>query len=113
MTVPSASWAANGMKTPLQRASALPTSGRFITSPKCGEPISSSPSATSTRFTGSFCPAPRIACSAARNAACGPFWLTAPRPITTLPNSGLSTSAASKGGDDHSAGSTCFTSYMK
>jgi len=25
----------------------------------------------------------------------------------------LSTSAASQGGDDHSAGSTCFTSYMK
>ena len=39
----------------------------------CGEPISSSPSATSTRFTGIFFPAPRIACSAASNAASGPF----------------------------------------
>ena len=29
------------------------------------------------------------ACSAARNAACGPFWLTAPRPISTLPKPGL------------------------
>ena len=70
----------------------------------CGEPISSSPSATSTRFTGSFLPAPRIACSAASNAACGPFWLTAPRPIITLPTPGLSTMRASSGGDDHSGG---------
>ena len=34
-------------------------------------------------------------------------------PSATLPKPGLSTSAASQGGDDHSAGSTCFTSYMK
>ena len=67
--------------------------------PMCGEPISSSPSATSTRLTGIFCSAPRIACSAARNAACGPFWLTAPRPTITLPRPGLSTSRASSGGE--------------
>ena len=54
-----------------------------------------------------------IAWSAARNVASGPFWFTAPRPITTLPSPCLSTSAASHGGDDHSAGSTCLTSYMK
>ncbi len=80
---------------------------------KCGEPISSSPSATRTRLTGGFLPAPRITCSASSRAASGPFWLTAPRPTTTLPSPGLSTSAASKGGDVHSDGSTCFTSYMK
>ena len=34
------------------------------------------------------------------------------RPLT-CPSPGLSTSAASNGGDDHSAGSACFTSYMK
>ena len=41
-------------------------------------------------------PAPRIAWSAARNAACGPFWFTAPRPISTRPRPGLSTIAASQ-----------------
>ena len=56
------------------------------------------------KFTGSLRPAPRMACSAARNVASGPFWLTAPRPTTTLPKPGLSTSAASHGGDDHSDG---------
>src|SRR5205809_7921332 len=61
------------MKTPVQRRSAAATSGRRTTCAKCGEPISSSPSATSTRFTGGFSPAPRMACSAARNAASGPF----------------------------------------
>src|SRR5437588_2653643 len=54
-----------------------------------------------------------MACSAARNDASGPFWFTAPRPTTHLPSPGLSTSAASNGGDDHSLGSACFTSYMK
>ena len=34
-------------------------------------------------FTGSFTLAALNACSAARNAASGPFWLTAPRPIIT------------------------------
>ena len=101
------------MKMPVQRLRAAVTSGRCTTWRKCGEPISSSPSATRTRFTGTFLPAPRIACSAARKTASGPFWFTAPRPISTFPNPGLSTMAASQGGDDHSAGSTCFTSYMK
>src|ERR671936_2113540 len=50
---------------------------------------------------------------AARKAHCGPFELTAPRPTSTLPSPDLSTSAASNGGDDHSDGSTCLTSYMK
>jgi hypothetical protein len=36
-----------------------------------------------------------------------------PAPDTTFPKPGLSTSAASHGGDVHSGGSTCFTSYMK
>ena len=45
-----------------------------------------------------------MACSAARKAASGPFWLTAPRPTTTLPKPGLSTMRASNGGDDHSDG---------
>ena len=79
----------------------------------CGEPISSSPSAISTRFTGIFRPAPRMACNAARKAASGPFWLTAPRPTIALPSPGLSTMRASSGGEVHSAGSNCLTSYMK
>jgi hypothetical protein len=54
-----------------------------------------------------------MAWSAASRAAWGPFWFTAPRPMITLPSPGLSTIAASNGGDDHSAGSACFTSYMK
>ena len=41
------------------------------------------------------------------------IWFTAPRPIITFPSAGLSTILASVGGDDHSAGSNCFTSYMK
>ena len=113
VTSPSSPCEALGMKIPLQRFNAACTSGRRTICGKCGEPISSSPSATNTRFTGSFRPAPRMAWRAARNAASGPFWFTAPRPTRTFPRPGLSTSAASNGGDDHSAGSTCFTSYMK
>ena len=45
--------------------------------------------------------------------AAGPFWFTAPRPIMTLPSGGLSTIRASVGGEVHSAGSNCLTSYMK
>ncbi len=59
VTTPSGPCAADGMKTPAQRASAFATSGWRTTCEKCGEPISSSPSATSTRLTGSFTPAPR------------------------------------------------------
>ena len=40
-------------------------------------------------MTGSFRPAPRMAWSAARNAASGPFWFTAPRPIDHLAEAGL------------------------
>ena len=69
--------------------SAASTSGRRTICGKCGEPISSSPSATKTKLTGSLRPAPRMACSAARNVASGPFWFTAPRPTTTLPKPGL------------------------
>ena len=86
--------------TVLQRVVALRV--RLTSCGMCGEPISSSPSATNTRFTGIFFPAPRIACKAARNAASGPFWFTAPRPIITFPSGGLSTIRASVGGDDHS-----------
>ncbi len=111
--MPSGSCDAEGMKTPVQRARAAATSGRRTIWVMWGEPISSSPSATRTRFTGSFRPAPRIAWSAARKAASGPFWFTEPRPISTLPVPGLSTRSAAQGGDDHSDGSTCFTSYMK
>src|SRR5713101_7237643 len=113
VTAPSSPCDAEGTKIPTQRPSAAWTSGRCTTCGKCGEPISSSPSATHTRFTGSFRPAPRMAWSAARNAASGPFWFTAPRPTTTFPSPGFSTSAASQGGEDHSDGFTCFTSYMK
>ena len=64
---------------------------------KCGEPISSSPSATSTRLTGSFCPAPRMACSAARKRGlAGPSGSPRRGRSTTLPKPGLSTSAASE-----------------
>ncbi len=113
VTTPSGPCAALGMKSPEHFPSALTTSGCRTISGKCGEPISSSPSATSTRFTGGLRPAPRYAWSAARRADSGPFWLTAPRPMTTLPNPSFSTIAASNGGEDHSAGSACFTSYMK
>ena len=113
VTVPSGSCDDAGMKTPVQRLKAAITSGRRTTCGKWGEPISSSPSATRIRLTGHFRPAPWMACRAARNAASGPFWFTAPRPTTTLPKPGLSTSAASNGGEDHSAGSACLTSYMK
>ncbi len=101
------------MNTPIELLSAASTSGRRTIWGKWGEPISSSPSATSTRFTGSLRPAPRMACRAARNAASGPFWFTAPRPTSTVPTPGFSTSDAAHGGEDHSVGSTCFTSYMK
>ena len=58
---------------------ALPAASTIC--PICGEPISSSPSATITRLTGIFFSAALIACNAARNAASGPFWFTAPRPM--------------------------------
>ena len=73
ISVPSGSWKADGMNTPIVRFSAARTSGCATTCRKCGDPISSSPSATSTRLTGIFFPAPWIAWSAARNAASGPF----------------------------------------
>ena len=113
VTTPLESCDADGMKMPVHLDNACATSARRTICAKCGEPISSSPSATRTRLTGGFTPAPRKAWSAARNADSGPFWLTAPRPITHLPKSGLSTIAASKGGELHSAGSACLTSYMK
>ena len=77
------------MNTPMLFFSAAWMSGRSTSLPMFGEPISSSPSATSTRLTGIACFASRIACSAVRNAISGPFWLTAPRPIITLPSPGL------------------------
>ena len=98
---------------PRHPLSAVATSGFRTACRKWGEPISSSLSAIRTRFTGGFCPAPRIAWSAASMAASGPFWFTAPRPITTLPKPGLSTISAANGACDHSAGSACFTSDMK
>ena len=113
-TLPSLSCEWLGMKMPMHFSSAARTCGvSWQTCAKFGEPTSSSPSATSTRLTGIFLPAPRIACIAARNAACGPFWLVAARPIMTVPRPGRSTSFASQGGELHSAGSTCLTSYMK
>src|SRR5207302_2035730 len=85
------------MPTVLDSAAAI--SALRTTSAKCTDPISSSPSPTSTRLTGGLRPAPRSAWSAARKVASGPFWFTAPRPTTTLPKPGLSTSRASLGGD--------------
>ena len=98
---------------PTDFRSAASTSGLKTISRKLGEPISSSPSHTSTRLTGSFFPAAWNAWSAARNAIWGPLVLVAPRPTITLPKPGLSTSRPSSGGELHSEGSNCLTSYMK
>ena len=65
-TLPSFSCSWLGMKTPMLRSSAWRTRGVMTASSKFGEPTSSSPSAMSTRLTGSLRPAPRIACRAAR-----------------------------------------------
>ena len=102
-----------GITTPSHFLSAASTFGWVTIWRKFGLPISSSPSQTSTMLTGDFLPAARIACSAARKVASGPFWFTAPRPTITFPKPGLSMIRASSGGEDHSAGSNCFTSYMK
>ena len=112
-TPPSRSCPASGMKTPTHVLSAAMTSGFSTTSPKCGEPISSSPSQTSTRLTGSFLPADLNAMSALRKAFSGPFWLTAPRPMQIVPSPSFGTRRASSGGELHSSGTNCFTSYMK
>src|SRR5215472_15952819 len=112
VTVPSSPCADDGVKTPTHLRSAAVTSGRCTICWMCGEPISSSLSQTNTKFTGSLRPEARIAWTAARNAPCGPFELTAPRPTTTFPNPDLSTSVGVNGGDDHSDGSTCLTSYI-
>jgi len=101
------------MNTPAHFFSSASTSGFMTTSPKCGEPISSSPSHTSTRFTGSFVPAALNAMSALRNEFSGPFWLTAPRPMHTVPSPAFCTSRPSSGGELHSSGTNCLTSYMK
>src|SRR5438270_635398 len=92
------------MPTVLDSAAAI--SALRTTSAKCTDPISSSPSPTSTRLTGGLRPAPRSAWSAARKVASGPFWFTAPRPTITLPKPGLSTSRASHGGEarEHQGG---------
>ena len=83
-TPPSRSWLPSGMMMPTHLRSAASTSGLKTISRKFGEPISSSPSQTSTRFTGSFLPAALNACSAARNAICGPLVFVAPRPMHDL-----------------------------
>ena len=84
-TAPVSLWLASGMMTPSQPFRAATTSGVCTIWWKWGEAISSSPSATSTRLTGSLRPAALKACRAARKVDSGPFWLTAPRPVTTLP----------------------------
>ena len=112
-TEPSFAWSFVGMITPTDRRMAAATSGSASRLAKWVEPISSSPSATSTRLTGSFTPAFLNPCSAVRKAISGPFWFTAPRPTSIVPSSPRGTILPSSGGDDHSAGSKCFTSYMK
>jgi len=97
---------------PMHLRSAASTSGVKTTWRKFGDAISSSPSATSTRFTGSFTPASLNACSAARHAISGPFEFVVPRPTMIFPTPGLSTIRASSGGELHSAGSNCLTSYI-
>ena len=89
---------------PTALRSAASTSGLNTISLKFGEPISSSPSHTSTRLIGSFRPAALNACSAARQAICGPLVFVAPRPIITLPTPGRSTMRPSSGGELHSFG---------
>ena len=113
VTLPSCSCEAFGSSTPMQGFTCGSTSGLPTISPKCGEPISSSPSQISTRFTGSFLPLVLNATSAARKAFSGPFWFTAPRPMMTVPRPGFSTRRPSSGGELHSSGTNCLTSYMK
>ncbi len=60
------SWLAPGSSTPTQALQVREHLGLLTISPKCGEPISSSPSQTSTRFTGSFLPLALKACECAR-----------------------------------------------
>ena len=88
------------------------TSGVASACGKLGDPISSSPSATRTRLTGSLTPAVLNALTAVRKAISGPFWLTAPRPTIALFSPGRSTIRASSGGEVHWPGRTCLTSYM-
>src|SRR5438309_226944 len=57
VTWPSDAWAAEGMKIPATRRRAACTSGRRTIWGKWGDPISSSPSATSTKLSGGFLPA--------------------------------------------------------
>src|ERR1700759_371893 len=63
-TLPSVSCEASGKSTPTQPFMCGKTSGLLTISPKCGEAISSSPSQTSTRLTGSFLPVALNAASA-------------------------------------------------
>src|SRR6266540_2713836 len=58
VTRPSDPCAAAGMKIPMVRRRAACTSGRRTIWGKCGDPISSSPSATSTTLSGGFLPGP-------------------------------------------------------
>ena len=101
------------MNTPTVLDSAACTLGERTNWLMCAEPISSSPSATSTRFTGSFVGGLERVQRGQEGRSRGPFWFTAPRPIITLPTLGLSTMRPSSGGELHSAGSYCLTSYMK
>ena len=71
------------------RLSAASTSGRRTICGKCGEPISSSPSATSTRLTGSFARRRGWRAAPRGTPTSGPFWLTAPRPIIDFAEAGL------------------------
>ena len=109
LTSPPGSWLLNGKKTP---AAVFSRSAYFsITSPKWGDPSSSSPSATTIRLTGSRRWVAMMDSRALRKARSGAFWLVAPRAISTLPR-GRSTRAPSNAPTDHPVGSTGCTSYI-
>jgi len=74
---------------------------------------SSSPSQTSTRFTGSFRPAALRRAEPRATQSGDPWCWWLPRPTMILPTPGRSTMRPSSGGELHSDASNCLTSYMK
>ena len=89
-------------------------SGRWTTCGKCGEPISSSPSATKTRFTGQLAARGFEGVQRGEERRLGPFLIHGAAADEDFAEAGLVDDARLRtAARTTPTGSACFTSYMK
>jgi len=97
-----------GMKIPRQFFNAAITSGLRTFAESAVKPISSSPSATNTKFTGSLLLAPRIACRRGEERCFRTFLVDGGSAHDDFPQSRPVNESGFEWREDHSAGSACF-----